>query len=138
MKQTKELFEYAKNERKMWNEITFGEGQDIIDSWRFWVEKAPSIVRDWSGAGLTRSIEESTLDNKTRELIMLALLAYARCSWGVLAHVMIALNNGATEDEIVDVMHLVAYESAKIPISEAGPKIEEAFARYHRAKAKKK
>jgi len=56
--------------------------------------------------------EKSVLDQKTRELLMLALACVLRCHYCVENHIQGALNAGATKQEITETLLLTAYEGA--------------------------
>ena len=75
-------------------------------------------------------MDECTLDGKTRELICIALLVFARCGPGVFSHTLMALSEGATKDEITDAMHLAFYEAATVPLGEVGTWVEKAFEKW--------
>ena len=111
----------------------FGEGQDIIDMFRLYEEKAPGMWMDWMAAGFLKFMEESTIDPKTRELILIGMLAVLRCPGGVLFHTMSALHEGVPEEHIFDVLQLAAYEGAKVPLVEVASMVEEGIKRYQKA-----
>lgn len=113
--------------------VLFGEGEDIIDMFRLYEEKAPGMWLDWMAGGFLKFMEESTIDPKTRELILIGILAAVRCPGGVLFHTMAALNEGVPEEHIMDVLQLVAYEGAKVPLVEAASMIKEGISRYQKA-----
>ena len=136
MKFKEEDLQKVKKLTEQYAPMMFGEGQDILDMFRFYEEKAPGIYLDWISGGLEKFMAESTLDTKTRELILIGILATLRCTGGVLCHTMVALNEGVPEEHIIDVLQLVAYEGGKVPLAEVGATVAEGIARYKKAQAK--
>ncbi len=111
----------------------FDEGDDIIEMFRLYEEKAPGMWLDWVAGGFLKYMEESTIDPKTTELILLGMCIVQRCPGGVLFHAMSALNQGAPESQIFDVLQLAGYEGGKIPLVEASEMVGEAIKRYEKA-----
>jgi len=75
----------------------------------------------WTEAGhlLTKTLyEEATLDRKTIELILLGMLAVAKWRTGIEVHTQVALDHGATPEEIRGALLLsiaVGSNSAALP-----------------------
>lgn len=111
----------------------FDEGDDIIEMFRLYEEKAPGMWLDWIANGFLKFMEESTIDPKTRELIVLGMCVVMRCPGGVLFHTMSALNEGVPEEQLFDVLQLAGYEGGKVPVVEATAMIKEGITRYQKA-----
>jgi len=111
----------------------FDKGDDIIEMFRLYEEKAPGMWLDWIAGGFVKFMEESSIDAKTRELIVLGMCVVMRCPGGVLFHTMAALNEGVPEEQLFDVLQLAAYEGGKVPLVEATAMIKEGMDRYQKA-----
>lgn len=111
----------------------FGEGEDIVEMFSLYEEKAPGMWLDWIAGGFLKFMMESTIDPKTRELIVLGMCIIARCPGGVLFHTMSALAEGVPEEHLFDVLQLAAYEGGKIPLVEATSMVKEGIRRYEKA-----
>ena len=61
--------------------------------------------------------EKSVLDNKTRELLMLALACAFRCPHCTEDHILGALEAGASKQEVTETLLLTAYEGAGTQLS---------------------
>lgn len=130
----------ARNAREMldsWQELV-GDGdiEDIKGVFQVFAERMPSMVKTFTHAPLVESIDRGVLDPKTRELVLLAMLAAMQCGPGVVFHVQAALHAGATEDEIMEVMFLTAYEQAKVQAAAMGVSLAEGFRRAVKMKKK--
>ncbi len=128
--------EDAKKVKEMVPQVSaalFNEGDDIIEMFRLYEDKAPGMWLDWIAGGFVKFMEESTIDPKTRELIVLGMCVVMRSPGGVLFHTMSALNEGVPEEHIFDVLQLAAYEGGKIPLVEATAMVKEGIERYQKA-----
>jgi AhpD family alkylhydroperoxidase len=68
------------------------------------IEEAPELE---SFVGFVESAEATdTIDNKTKELMSLAISVVVRCDHCILWHTDAALDAGATHDEIVDTLKI--------------------------------
>ncbi|HET9514897.1 MAG TPA: carboxymuconolactone decarboxylase family protein [Gemmatimonadales bacterium] len=76
------------------------KGQLISDAFQLFLKESPKHAQAWMNAvrGLS---EASALDEKTRTLSYLAVLAALRLESGVPFHVVHAKELGATRDEII-------------------------------------
>ena len=76
------------------------QGQLISDAFQLFLKESPKHAQAWMNAvrGLS---EASALDEKTRTLSYLAVLAALRLESGVPFHVVHAKELGATRDEII-------------------------------------
>ncbi len=110
-----------------------GQVDDLAEGLMFYQETVPGMYLDWMMNGVVKFMEESTIDAKTRELILIGILAAMRCPAGVLFHVVLALNEGVPEEQIFDVLHLVAYEGAKVPLTDVGQMVQEGIKRFKAA-----
>lgn len=97
------------------------------DIFGWYVENAPQILKFFTNDPLIYSFEHGALDPKTRELVMIAICAAMQCGPGLTVHIPIALGQGATEEEIIDVIHSACYEFAKIGAASLGQGIKEGF-----------
>lgn len=133
MKFRQEDAQKVKEIKAIAREMVFGEGDDAINIFELCEKKAPGVWYDWMVGGFLKFMKESTIEPKTRELILLATVAALRCSNGVLFHTMSALREGVPEEQIFDVLQLVASVCAKVPFVEAAGMIEEGASRFQKA-----
>ena len=87
---------------------------DIRQAFAIYAEKMPSMLTHFTHAPLVESLERGTLDPKTRELVLLGMLAGMQCGPGIVFHIQGAINAGATEAEVMEVIFLSCYEASKV------------------------
>ncbi len=105
--------------------------------WGAYVEKKPELFEDFLNTPLLHALERGILDPKTRELVLVGILA-ARESYGMILHAEMALERGATVDEIMEVIFLSAYEAGKAHLANIGPSAVEFLKRAEEFAAKAK
>lgn len=112
-------------------QVLVGDGDidDIKGVFQVFVERMPDMIRTFTHAPLVDSMDRDVLDPKTRELVLLAMLAAMQCGPGIVFHVQGAIHAGATEEEILEVMFLCAYEQAKVQAAATGMSLAEGFKR---------
>ena len=95
------------------------QGQLISDAFQLFLKESPKHAQAWMNAvrGLS---EASALDEKTRTLSYLAVLAALRLESGVPFHVAHAKELGATRDEIISAI-LVGLPAAGHRVTQALP-----------------
>jgi len=69
---------------------------------------APDVVRAFNGLAKA-STAPGALDTKTKELIALAIGITARCDGCLAYHARAAAKNGATREEIIEVISVAVY-----------------------------
>lgn len=111
-----------------------GSIEDIALSFKVFAEKKPEILEDFSRKPLAESLERGNLEPKTRELVLLGMLAVLQSGSGLIYHIQAAVKEGATEQEIMEVIYLAAYEQAKCSIGAIGESVEEGFRRASKIK----
>jgi len=100
-----------------------------------YVDKAPEIIKYFVQEPMLASLEqEDGLDGKTKEIVMVAAIAGMKESGGLVKHILAAMDQGATEREILDTIHLVIYEHGKTAMTTFGPSLKAAFEQ-HKASA---
>ncbi|MCC7413957.1 MAG: carboxymuconolactone decarboxylase family protein [Gammaproteobacteria bacterium] len=121
-----------------WQELV-GDGNidDIKQAFNIYAQKMPSMLAHFTQQPLVESMERGTLDPKTRELVLLGMLAAMQCGPGIVFHVQGAVNAGASEEEIMEVMFLSAYEHAKVQAASIALSVEEGLKRAAGMKAGK-
>ncbi len=123
----------AKTGREMldsWqNLVGDGDIDDIKQVFEVYAEKMPDILKNFTNQPLVESIERGVLDPKTRELVLLGMLAAMQCGPGVIFHIQGAVKEGATEAEIREVIFLSAYEHAKVNVASLGEGVAEGLRR---------
>lgn len=95
------------------------QGQLISDAFQLFLKESPKHAQAWMNAvrGLS---EASALDEKTRTLSYLAVLAALRLESGVPFHVAHAKELGATRDEIISAI-LVGLPAAGHQVTQVLP-----------------
>jgi len=93
-----------------------------------YVDKAPEIIKYFVQEPVLSSLErEGGLDPKTKELILVAAIAGMKQGKGLVEHILAAMAQGATEEEVLDTIHLVIYEHGKTALATFGPTLKAAF-----------
>ena len=107
------------------------------DKWRqsveqklgVYIDKAPQIIQYFIQEPVCDSLENGALDPKTKELVMLAGLVAMKAGEGVVKHALAAIGQGATDEEIMDVVQLMLYLNAKTVMTASGSSLKAAFER---------
>ncbi len=111
------------------NLVGNGDIEDIKAVFQIYAEKMPDILKNFTNRPLVESLERKALDPKTRELVLVGMLAAMECGPGLIFHVQGAVHEGASEAEIMEVIYLSAYEAAKCNIAAIGQGLAEGFRR---------
>ncbi len=111
------------------NLVGDGDIQDIKEVFNVFAEKMPEILMNFTQRPLVESLERGTLDPKTRELVLVGMLAAMECGPGLIFHIQGAVNAGATEKEILEVIFLSAYQHCKVNVAALGQGVAEGFRR---------
>lgn len=123
----------AKTGREMldsWQELVGnGDIEDIKQVFNVYAEKMPDILKNFTNQPLLESLERKTLDPKTRELVLVGMLAAMQCGPGLIFHIQGAVHAGATEAEIMEVIYLSCYEQAKVNAAALGQGVAEGLRR---------
>lgn len=75
--------------------------RQVMNTMGYTGEKAPAIFDSFQNFNKT-VMSAGNLDNKTKELIAIALSLASTCEWCITYHVKMALDSGATEEEIIE------------------------------------
>jgi alkylhydroperoxidase/carboxymuconolactone decarboxylase family protein YurZ len=100
-----------------------------------YVDKAPQIIKYFVNQPFGWILEHGPLEPKVKELIIIAVLVGMRAG-GLIKHVSSAIGQGATEEEVMEAVHLALYELGKAGLAEAGPAIKKGFAQAAKASYK--
>ncbi len=111
------------------NLVGDGDIEDIKEVFNVFAEKMPEILMNFTQRPLVESLERESLDPKTRELVLVGMLAAMECGPGLIFHIQGAVNAGATEKEILEVIFLSAYQHCKVNVAALGQGVEEGFRR---------
>jgi AhpD family alkylhydroperoxidase len=84
---------------------------------------SPEVMKAFS-AMARAATEAGTLDTKTKELIALAISVAIRCDGCVAFHSQAAVKQGATRDEIMEVMGMALYLGAGPSLMYAAQAVE--------------
>jgi len=113
-----------------WQELVGnGDIEDIKQAFQVYVEKMPDILKNFTNQPLLESLERKALDPKTRELVLVGMLAAMQCGPGLIFHIQGAVHAGATEEEIMEVIYLSCYEQGKVHAAALGQSIAEGLKR---------
>ncbi len=122
-----------------------GSGQAMLDSWQtlvgdgdiddnkkvfqVYADKMPELLSYYTQQPLASSLDRGVLEPKTRELILVGMLAAMQCGPGVVFHIQGAIHEGATEEEIMEVIFLSSYQHGKVQAAAMGQSVEEGLRR---------
>jgi AhpD family alkylhydroperoxidase len=113
-----------------WQELVGnGDIEDIKQVFQVYVEKMPDILKNFTNQPLLESLERKVLDPKTRELVLVGMLAAMQCGPGLIFHIQGAVHEGATEAEIMEVIYLSCYEQCKVHTAVLGQGVAEGLRR---------
>ena len=120
-------------------------GQEMLDSWQtlvgdgniddikqvfqVYADKMPELLDYYTQQPLASSLERGKLDPKTRELVLVGMLAAMQCGPGLVFHIQGAMLEGATEEEIMEVIFLSSYQHGKVQAATIGMSVEEGLRR---------
>jgi AhpD family alkylhydroperoxidase len=118
-----------------WQELV-GDGdiEDVKEAFQIYAKKMPDIIKRFCHEPLLASNERGILDVKTRELVLVGMLAAMGCGFGVMFHILGAKNAGCTEEEIMEVIYLSSYEHAKVSAANLAQSVAEGFRRIEKMK----
>jgi AhpD family alkylhydroperoxidase len=113
-----------------WQELV-GDGDiaDVNEAFQVYAKKMPDIIKRFCHEPLLASNERGVLDVKTRELVLVGMLAAMGCGFGVMFHIMGAKHAGCSEEEIMEVIYLSSYEHAKVSAANLAQSVAEGFRR---------
>ncbi len=106
-----------------------GDIADIKDVFKVYAEKMPELLNYFTQQPLASSIERGALDPKTRELVLVGMLAAMKCGPGLVFHIQGATLEGASEEEIMEVIFLSSYQHGKVQAAALGQSVEEGLNR---------
>jgi AhpD family alkylhydroperoxidase len=89
---------------------------------------APEVMKAFSGMAQA-ACTANALDRKTKELIALAIAVAVRCDDCIGFHVKAALEQGASEDEVIEALGMAIYMGAGPSVMYASHALE-AFAQF--------
>ena len=111
------------------NLVGDGDIEDIKQVFSIYAEKMPEILMNFTQRPLVESLERGALDPKTRELVLVGMLAAMECGPGLIFHIQGAVKEGATEKEIMEVIFLSAYQHCKVNVAALGEGVAEGLRR---------
>ena len=113
-----------------WQELV-GDGdiEDIKQVFQVYAQKMPDVLKNFTNQPLLESLERKALDPKTRELVLVGMLAAMQCGPGLIFHIQGAVHEGATEAEIMEVIYLSCYEQGKVHAAALGQGVAEGLQR---------
>jgi len=112
-----------------------GDIDDIKQVFNVYAEKLPQMLEHFTQRPLADSLERGVLDPKTRELVLVGMLAAMQCGPGLVFHIQGAVHEGASVEEIMEVIYLSAYEHGKVQAAALGQSVEEGLRRAANMKA---
>ena len=122
-----------------WQELVGnGDIEDIKQVFQVYAEKMPDLLKNFTNQPLLESLERKALDPKTRELVLVGMLAAMQCGPGLIFHIQGAVHAGATEAEIMEVIYLSCYEQGKVNAAALGQGVAEGLRRAAMMKKTKK
>ncbi|MFC1980164.1 carboxymuconolactone decarboxylase family protein [Chloroflexota bacterium] len=126
--------------------------EEMVDSWRdellpggnidgskqrfkVYIDEKPEIIEDIAHRPMVKILERDILDPKTRELVVIGMLAMVK-SPGIILHVQAALQAGCTKEEVMEVIYLSGYQSGKCNVAAVGEFLTEGFKQAEKLSAK--
>ena len=106
-----------------------GDIDDIKKVFQVYADKMPELLSYYTQQPLASSLDRGVLDPKTRELVLVGMLAAMQCGPGVVFHIQGAIHEGATEAEIMEVIFLSSYQHGKVQAAALGLSVEEGLKR---------
>ena len=106
-----------------------GDIDDIKKVFQVYADKMPELLSYYTQQPLASSLDRGVLDPKTRELVLVGMLAAMQCGPGVVFHIQGAVHEGATEAEIMEVIFLSSYQHGKVQAAALGLSVEEGLKR---------
>lgn len=106
-----------------------GDIDDIKQVFKVYAEHLPEVLEHFTQRPLADSLKRGVLDPKTRELVLVGMLAAMQCGPGLVFHIQGAVHEGATVEEIMEVIFLSAYEHGKVQAAALGQSVEEGLRR---------
>lgn len=106
-----------------------GDIDDIKKVFQVYADKMPELLSYYTQQPLASSLDRGVLDPKTRELVLVGMLAAMQCGPGVVFHIQGAIHEGATEAEIMEVIFLSSYQHGKVQAAALGMSVEEGLKR---------
>lgn len=89
------------------------ESTGIKELWGRFPDEAPELIDYYIQKQMVYYYENNTLDPKTVKLIQLAICARDGVPIGIYNHAKAAMERGATKQEILDTLFIVAFECSK-------------------------
>ena len=118
-------------------------GRDIVMSWggqakgrsmerslahfKLYTERKPEMLDTFAQNPLTQIVERGILDRKTRYLVLLAIAMAREVKEGVISQWANAKGAGWTEEEMMEVAFMAAYQAGKGSIAFTAEALTEAF-----------
>lgn len=99
------------------------------DVFQMFAELKPELTAKFLDEPLRAINEKPALDTKTRELVLVALLAILEVRPGLAGHVEKALAAGASLGDVLEVIQFVLWEKSKCSLAGIGPGLEEGLKR---------
>ncbi len=96
-------------------------------SFSVFVERKPHMWEEYAHEPFYHMVDRGVLDPKTRELVSAGIMMALHRRGGAIFHMLSALCNGATEEEIMEVAFLTCYVLPKIQMSATNDILAEGF-----------
>ena len=84
---------------------------------------APDVMKGFSAVAQA-ALKANALDTKTKELIALAIAVATRCDGCIAFHAEAAVKQGATRDEVMEIMGMAIYMGAGPSVMYAAQAVE--------------
>ena len=97
------------------------------DPLELYIKRKPEMVYTYAHNQLTQMVERGILEPKTRYLVILGCYMAAEHWKGVLHQVCNAKAAGVTEEEIMEVAHIVCYAAGKAKLSVTSTVLKDVF-----------
>jgi len=123
----------AKTARDMvmsWGAQTPGRDMEhTLELFKLYVERKPEMIEVFCHTPTMQPADRGILDRKTRELVLLGILMAMGSKEGIFAHIANGKAAGCTEEEMMEVAYLAAYQACKNNVAMTCEALTEGFAK---------
>jgi alkylhydroperoxidase/carboxymuconolactone decarboxylase family protein YurZ len=118
----------AKEKVYSWASQSPGRNMEgLYQTLELFADKAPWIIDNYAHDPLADIMDRGVLDRKSREMIFIGMMLVMREPGGVIAHVANGLAAGLTQEEIIAIAELAAYEGGKCMAVACSDMLSQAF-----------
>ena len=115
---------------RSWGAQTPGRDMErTLELFKLYVERKPEMIRVFCHTPTMEPTDRGIMDRKTRELVLLGILMAIGSKEGILAHIANGRAAGCTEEEMLEVAYLAAYQAGKTSVAITCEALTDGFAK---------